>query len=194
MSRLTGLSGEADRQRRPSVPVPKRDWASRQSWPIYFAFQLVRWIFPLRTGESGRFPLRELRSDQTGPGPGPVQCPYAGCPTLLPARRPGSGPAAAPHLDAQLRPDRRRLGAGLPGKHPGVDQRHHRAGRSRLAAQLRPRVGDRRIRHAAPVHGDPNSAGERAGQDRRPHPRDPAAHRPQPALGGGHDAPWGSGR
>ena len=97
--------------------------------------------------------------------------------------------SSAPHPRSRLRPDRRRLRAGLLRQHPRPHQRHHRAGCPRLAAQLRPRLGHGRVRHAAPLHRHPHPARERARQDRRPHPRDSAPHRPQPALRRRHAGP-----
>ena len=75
---------------------------------------------------------------------------------------------------------------------PGALRRHagalHRlGGGARAAARLRHRrrLGHRRVRDAAALHPRAHGAGGRARQAGRPHPGDPAAHRPGAARGGG---------
>ncbi len=63
-----------------------------------------------------------------------------------------------------------------------LDLRHHRTGSARLAAQLRARLGHGGVLHAAPLHRHADAARKRARQDRRPHARDSAPDRPEPAL------------
>ena len=144
-------------------------------------------VFPLPALQVRGFPLRNRRSR---PAQRAASLPYN---SLMPSirslrssRRQKPSPASPAHAHARLCADRRRLGAGDARQHARPDQRHHRAGRSRMAAQLGPRLGDGRVRHAAPLDGHAHAARERARQDRRAHARDSAAHRPQPALGGGH--------
>ena len=55
-------------------------------------------------------------------------------------------------------------------------------------------LGDRRVRDAAAGHQHPFRPRVGQGPDRRPHPRDLPARRPQPARGGRHEGAWGRTR
>ena len=58
-----------------------------------------------------------------------------------------------------------------------------------VPAQLRQRLGDRRILDAPARHLQTHAARSRQRPPVRPHARDPAAHRPLPALRGRHEPP-----
>ena len=107
---------------------------------------------------------------------------------------------------SRLRPAARgrdRAGLRAPGRglvpdplrqHPCAVHRVGAGARAAVPAQQRPRLGDRRVRHAAALDQPAHRPRGGARPPVRAHPGDPAADRPRVARGDRHGARWASAR